>query len=432
MSTMLKPVAAGIVFALVLSPMLSVAGQRLDRSKFHIGAYYFKDNIADEAHVKELVECGMDFMVGVPVKSRKTLDLFQKHGVGAIVNGVVPSWCGGGTNCARIAELRPLQGYADSLDAFVKELDHPAIWMIDLTDEPGATAFGHFGAVCRLFREKCPDVLPYVNLFPNYASHDDPKHPERETHLCIGTYQQYIDHYTEMFPLSYISYDHYMMRDNPNFRRPLYFENLRIVSEACRNTGRDLWFIPGVNTTWKDRRVSENQLRYQAFSSMAYGTVNIAWACWCVGWWNFNIYDKDGKRDDIQFAALKTVNLEIRKLAEQYMRFKNVGTRLLSTNLGDDFEYYDGWFNRLRSADRSSFAVGTMVSRDIGSKERAVLVFAAADPDDVLKQTRKFVFSAAGKVRAYGPCGEVPLAQEGVGQLSFSLKDSYAVLLVCE
>ena len=358
MSITLKPVTVGIVFAFALSPMLSVSGQRIDRSKFHIGAYYFEDNIADEAHVKELVDCGMDFMVDVPVKSRKTLDLFQKYGIGAIVTGVVPGWCGGGTNCDRIAELRPLQGYANGLDRFVKELDHPAIWMIDLTDEPGATAFGHFGAVCRLFREKCSDVLPYVNLFPNYASRYDPKHPERESQLCIGTYQQYISHYTEMFPLPYISYDHYMMRDNPNFRCPLYFENLRIVSEACCTTGRDLWFIPGVNTTWKDRRVSENQLRYQAFSSMAYGTVNIAWACWCAGWWNFNVYDKDGKRDDIQFAALKTVNLEIRKLAEQYMRFRNVGTKVFSTNMGDDTEYCDGWFNGLRSVDRSSFAVG--------------------------------------------------------------------------
>ena len=187
MSITLKPVTVGIVFAFALSPMLSVSGQRIDRSKFHIGAYYFEDNIADEAHVKELVDCGMDFMVDVPVKSRKTLDLFQKYGIGAIVTGVVPGWCGGGTNCDRIAELRPLQGYANGLDRFVKELDHPAIWMIDLTDEPGATAFGHFGAVCRLFREKCPDVLPYVNLFPNYASHDDPKHPERESQLCIGT-----------------------------------------------------------------------------------------------------------------------------------------------------------------------------------------------------------------------------------------------------
>ena len=432
MSIPLKPVSVGLVFVLALISLPSAAGQRVDRSKFHIGAYYFADNIADEAHVKELVDCGLDFMVDVSVKSRETLDLFKKHGIGAIVNGAVSVWCGGGTNCARIAELRPRQGYVDSLDKFVKELDHPAIWMIDLTDEPGATAFGHFGDICRLFHEKCPDVLPYVNLFPNYASHDDPKHPERETHLCIGTYQQYVDHYTEMFPLPYISFDHYMMRDNPNFRRQLYFENLRVVSEACRATGRDLWYIPAVNTTWAKRRVSENQLRYQAFSSMAYGTVSIAWACWCYGWWNFNVYDKEGKRDDIQFEALKTVNFEIRKLAEEYMRYRNVGTKLFYMRMGDASEYYDGWFNGLRPADGSSFAVGTMVPRDDGSSARAVFVFAAADPDDVSKQTHSFSFSATGKVHAYGPRGEVPLTAGGAGRLTFSLKDSDAVLLVCE
>ena len=421
--------SVGLVCAFALG---SYAQPRLDRSKFHIGAYYFKDNVADEARVKELVDCGMDFMVNVSVKSRKTLDLFQKYGIGAIVNDVVPGWCGGGTNCARIAELRPIGGYAAALDKFVKDLDHPAIWMVDLTDEPGATAFRHFGNVCRLFRQKCPDILPYVNLFPNYASHDDWKYPEKETHLCTGSYQQYVDLYNEMFPLPYLSFDNFPMRDSPNFRRPLYFENMRIVADACRSTGRDMWYIPAINTTWKNRRVSENQLRYQAFSSMAYGSVSIAWACWCAGWWNFNVYDKKGVRDDVQFAAVKTVNLEIRRLAEEYMRYRNVGTKLLSTNMGDEKEYYDGWFNGLKPTDGSSFAVGAMVPRDGKSSARAVLVFAAGDIDDARKQTHEFSFSAAGKVRGYGPRGEVSVAAGDDGLLKFSLKDSDAVLLVCE
>ena len=427
----LKTASVGLLCAVVLGAQPSSAQTRFDRTKFHIGAYYFKDMIADEAHAKELVDCGLDFMVNVSAKSRKTLDLLHRHGIGVIARDVVAGWFGGGTNCARIAELRPMQGYVESLDRFAKSLDHPAIWMIDICDEPGATTFRHFGDVCRLFREKCPGILPYMNIFPNYAPPDDLKHPEKESFLCTGSYRQYIELYTELCPLPYISFDNYPMRDDPTYRRPLYFENLRVVSEACRATGRDFWYVPGISTTWKDRRVSVNQLRYQAFSSMAYGSVSIAWACWCAGWWNFNIYDKAGKRDDIQFEAVKTVNHEIRKLADVYMRYRNVGTKLLSMNMGDPKEYYDGWFCGLKPEDGTSFAVGTMVPRDERSAARAALVFAAGDIDDVKKQTHKFTFSATGKVRAYGPRGNVSVVADG-GQLTFSLKDSDAVLLVCE
>ena len=418
--------------ALTAAAASAFAAPRMDRTKFHLGGYYFKDNIADEAHVKELAECGMDFMVGVPVTSRKTLDLFQKHGIGAVVGGVVPGWCGGGSNCFHLAQLRPRPGYVAGLDKFVKELDHPAIWMIDVTDEPGAGAFEFFGDICRLFREKCPDVKPYVNLFPNYARPYDPRQPDVETHLCIGSYKEYIDFFTETFPLDYISYDHYMMRDDPKVLQVRFFENLRVVADACRRSGRDLWFIPGVNTTWKNRRVSENQLRYQAFGSMAYGCVSIAWACWCHGWWNFNVYDKEGKRDDIQFNALKTVNLEIRKMADEFMKYRNVATRLCSFDALAPSVYHDGWITDLRPDRWSPFVVGEMTPRDETSLAHAAFVFAAGDPDDKLRRTHRFTFACAGKPRAVGPAGALKVQALGGGRYAFTIKDSEAALVICE
>ena len=54
--------------------------------------------------VKAIHDCGVDFIIGgLPASDRATLDIFAKHGVGAIVNGVVPGWWGGdGTRAGKI------------------------------------------------------------------------------------------------------------------------------------------------------------------------------------------------------------------------------------------------------------------------------------------------------------------------------------------
>ena len=67
------------------------AAERMDRSKLLIGAYCLQENAKTDAHIKAIRDCGVDFIIGgLPASDRATLDLFAKHGVGAIVNGVVP------------------------------------------------------------------------------------------------------------------------------------------------------------------------------------------------------------------------------------------------------------------------------------------------------------------------------------------------------
>ena len=61
--------------------------------KFHIGAYCLGKNARDEEHVKELAECEIDLLFGVNY-DRPLLDLLDKYGVSAVVNGVVPGWFG--------------------------------------------------------------------------------------------------------------------------------------------------------------------------------------------------------------------------------------------------------------------------------------------------------------------------------------------------
>ena len=63
---------------------------RMNRSKLNIGAYFLAPYARDERHVREVAECGIDFIVCME-NDRTALDLMYRYGVGAIVTQVLPS-----------------------------------------------------------------------------------------------------------------------------------------------------------------------------------------------------------------------------------------------------------------------------------------------------------------------------------------------------
>ena len=115
------------------------AAERMDRSKLLIGAYCLQKNAKTDAHIKAIHDCGVDFIIGgLPASDHATLDLFAKHGVGAIVDGVVPRWWAGVERSGKMRAANPPEKYAAGAAAFK---DHPAIWAIDIGDEPSALDF---------------------------------------------------------------------------------------------------------------------------------------------------------------------------------------------------------------------------------------------------------------------------------------------------
>ena len=90
----------------------SDAGQsRMDRSRLNIGAYILQPYARTEQHVKDIADCGIDFMTCVQ-NDRAMLDLFRKYHVGAIVSGVVPGWWGGdGDNAGQLSKRNPMSSY---------------------------------------------------------------------------------------------------------------------------------------------------------------------------------------------------------------------------------------------------------------------------------------------------------------------------------
>ena len=385
------------VAAAVLPIMSScAAGVRMDRSKLLIGAYCLNRAALDDAHMRDIRECGVDFIVGyVDIRDRSTLDLFAKHGIGMVGKGVGKFWWGGnGSEAGMMRKKCPRGDFERDLAAWAGNLDHPAVWMLNLADEPSALDLPYLGELCDMLSERAPKSPPYLNLYPNYAVASKNSEKETRSQLGTATYAQYVDEYCRDVPIDILTFDYYPYRDNTNnvltVRQPQMYDNFNVVAKACRRTGRAFWFIAQVVTPPKNtKRLTEENFWFQGLVSMAFGTECVRWALWHHGWWTNSVITVEGVKSD-HFEKLTRVNAGLHRIGAPYMRFRNVDTVFTGFGGGikdalgkvgiesrDDFS--NGFVQALRAEDGSPLVIGEMVSRDLASPRRALFVFAAGD-----------------------------------------------------
>ena len=136
---------------------------RMDRSKLNIGAYILQGNSRSEAHIKDVADCGIAFMMYMN-NDTAALNLFSKYGVGAILVGTVPLWWGGfGDNAGTLQTQHPISEYEAGAAKFT---DHPAIWGICIVDEPSCLDFPYIGEVTTRMEELFPNQFTHINLRP--------------------------------------------------------------------------------------------------------------------------------------------------------------------------------------------------------------------------------------------------------------------------
>lgn len=402
---------------------------RMNRSRLNIGVYHLKEYARTEQHVRDLSDCGIDFVICLE-NDRPTLDLLAKYGVGAIVSGIVPGWWGGdGNNAGTMAEKNPLSGYDKCAESFE---DHPAVWGIDIGDEPSALDFPHYGRVYDRVNTLFPKQFPYLNLYPNYASVAENNAQQTVNQLGTATYAEHIERYCQCVPADYLCYDFYLYAINV----PKAYENLRVVSDACLRTGRSMWIVLQVNSNRAAEWITENGLRFQAYTAMAFGAENITWACYTAGWWHNQVLDEKGEKTE-QYDKLKTVNGEIRTIGEEYMKYRRVSTHFVG------FEGTD-WLNGVGQESHPALStgvfvavtaddpivVGEMVSRTGDS--RALMIASAGDPYDKAPGDVTVTFRCCGrKITAIGGNGKLPVEQCD-GRYKVTIPKNGGVLITAE
>ena len=392
--------------------------RRMDRTRLQIGTYYLANYARTENHVKELADCGIDFVVRLD-NDRRVLDLFSKYGLGAVIWNEVPGWFGGfGGNAGTMETTNSLEQYDAAAVRFV---DHPAIWGIDVGDEPSALDFPHYGRVIDRVNGGFPNQFAYLNIYPNYGVVAENTAEQIVEQHGTPNYEAYIEAYCRHISSDYLCFDFYPYSINV----AKLYENLQVVSKACLENHKSMWMVLQVNSNRKEKWISENNLRFQAYTAMAFGVENIIWACYTAGWWHNQVLDEKGEKTQ-QYEKLKKVNGEIKMIAAEYMKYRRVATHFLDSEvitIGD--------FENICAEDGGTLVIGQMISRqEEGSY--ALMVCAADDPYDTSPKSYRIHFRTDRRVRVIGGNGQVPVDIMPDNTGAIWIQSNQGVLIIAE
>lgn len=137
---------------------------------------------------------------------------------------------------------------------------HPAAWGVNLRDEPGAEAMPLIGRIAAELRRAMPETLPYINLFPNYAS------PQQ---LGADSYDAYLRAYLKHIPLPYLSWDNYSLLDGQ--MDPRFYDNLEQVRRVTLEAGIPFWNCVLANAHFHYMEPSDATFHLQVYATLAYG-----------------------------------------------------------------------------------------------------------------------------------------------------------------
>ena len=414
----------------------------IGRDRFLVSTQSMNNRHLNEKTIGDMKDAGIDFDWGAKDRS----PIYEKCGVRYHVDGL-GGWSGRGHNPEFVRNfLWRMDEKADDYRA--KYGDSPLGYAVNLGDEPSGTVFPFLRKAVLRLRERFPDKMPFLNLFPNYAALAATPAEEQKSQLGTTTYEEYLNRYCRNLPLDYISYDFYIYsndRYNPCMLAKDY-ENKADVFRACRRTGRSFWFDAQVNsyeTYMPDKKTSRDMMRWQALSAMAFGAEQVSWACWTPSWWTNDVHTATGEKTEL-YDYVREVNAELHRLGAEFMKYRvhdvhfvgytgDGAYRISQTGIANVPALDTPWFSGVKATDGSPLVVGEMVARQEPLTNRAIFVFSADDPWDRKHGRREVLFKSAGKrMAAFGLNGSVPVAREADGVCRIPIESNRAVLIACE
>ncbi len=245
----------------------------------------------------------------------KELDVVQHHGLRGLIT----------SDLLTPATLDdPKQ--REALDAFVLRVrKHPGLYAYHLVDEPGAGAFPGLGRLVAYLRERDPEHLAYINLFPTYASNEQ----LGTVGDRVGAYDEHLRQYVETVKPALLSYDHYHFTKTGD--EPGYLENLALV--RAKAFASELPFMNIVQTSaWGPTPLASptgprvpirDEVRFLAFTTLAYGAQGISYYVYNYPGHVGNITEPDGTPTPI-YQELKELNPQFTAIAKELQLLKSL------------------------------------------------------------------------------------------------------------
>ncbi len=271
-----------------------------------IATYWAGPSLTD-AVAQQMAEGGFNL---VWCGSEEELDVAQRHGLrGQLTSGLfTPGSLDDPVRC-------------EQLDALIARVSkHPALYSYHLIDEPGASRFPSLGKLVAHLRDRDPQHLAYINLFPTYANNE-----QLGTKGDVVTaYREHLRLYVEQVKPSLISYDHYQFRLNGDGDQ--YFLNLAMIRRAAQEA--DVPFLNIVQAcTWAPdtmRVPNADELRYLVYSTAAYGAQGISYYVYAHPNHYGSLVSLDGTPGPL-YHAVKSYNREFVAIASQLQPVRSLG-----------------------------------------------------------------------------------------------------------
>ncbi len=291
---------------------------RMPHHKFLIGTWLCQ-NVApdlclyDDAHLQEMADADIDYVVQ-PIVNDVSLAQHYKYGIGMIpwtADLNLPFYFGGWREEGQ--DPQPVFDEAAFREASKNYIDHPAIWGSFQCDEPNANDFAYYSQAGKIIEEELlPDTANFYCLFPNLAS---------SVKMGRSSYSKYVSAFVSAIDSDTIYTNHYLYNSGKTGNLSTYLRNLDTIATQCYKTGRDLWIVLQVNNDiGRGFVVSIDMMKFQAYTSMAYGAKSVTWGCWIYGWGENNIYDDNGNRT-AQYEKMQETNVDLKALEPIYMRY---------------------------------------------------------------------------------------------------------------
>ena len=150
------------------------------------------------------------------------------------------------------------------LDAVIDQFKaSPAAYSYHIADEPYAEEFEDLAPIVAYLKQRDPDHLAYINLLP----------------LSGPGYETYLSDFSDTVHPQMLSYDYYPFRTTGDIRG--YLNNLQMMRAEAERTGVPFMQIVQASVdSWAGqvlRLPTEGELRYQIYSTAAFGAQGISY-----------------------------------------------------------------------------------------------------------------------------------------------------------
>ena len=302
---------------------------RIPHGKLILGVYYglYNAEQMSDAHMQDMKDAYIDLDWAPMSLAPEFLDMYSKYGMGVVVRGGngVPIWRAEWVveGFGSIPGATPTESI--SMIPTAVGNDHPAIWAYDVGDELGSNNYWWLSEVMAALTEQYKGPQFLSNMHPSYGGPGP---------LGAYSYTKYVRNYARSMPGDLMSYDHYMYF-TPNGGQAPYLNCLYTQYKATSDYGRDLVTILQINQgPGVSELVTEEQMKYQAYTALAFGSKYVVWANYARNWgggWHDAALDEQGNKRD-QYYFMKNTNADLVAISPIYMRYTAKGQTMINAN----------------------------------------------------------------------------------------------------